>query len=135
MRADKKRNIAKVAKEILKNPLLTEKEIAQKTKLGKWTIHRAKKEVEKNGVKDDRIVGITETDLKIVQLAQNEIERRLKKTEELEKMRTIEISQVAEKSAARYMLFRGNATDEKWGLKLPILTEEQKIKIAQQYEY
>lgn len=35
MRADKKRNIAKVAKEILKNPLLTEKEIAQKTKLGK----------------------------------------------------------------------------------------------------
>lgn len=69
--------------------------------------------MEKNGVKDDRIVGITETDLKIVQLAQNEIERRLKKTEELEKMRTIEISQVAEKSAARYMLFRGNATDEK----------------------
>lgn len=91
--------------------------------------------MEKNGAKDDRIVGITETDINIVQLAQKEIERRLKKAEELEKMRTIEISQVAEKSAARYTLFRGNATDENGGLKLPILTEEQKIKIAQQYEY
>lgn len=33
MRADKKRNVAKVAKEMLKNPLLTETEIAKKTKL------------------------------------------------------------------------------------------------------
>lgn len=122
MRVDKQKNIAKVAKELLTNPLQTEREVAENTWIWRWTVNRAKQELEQNGAKDDRILWITDTDLSIVTIGQREIEKRLNTKEELEKMRTVEISQVIKESTARYSLFRGNATDEQWGLKLPDVT-------------
>jgi hypothetical protein len=62
--------------------------------------------LEHEGKKDDRIIGITDTDLSILTIGQREIERRLNDKDEVEKMRTVEISQVIKESTARYSLFR-----------------------------
>lgn len=117
MRVDKAKNIAKVAKTLLENPLQTEREIAEQTGISNWTAHNIKWELEQIWAKDDRILWITDTDLSILTIGQREIERRLNDKEEVEKMRTVEISQVIKESTARYTLFRGNATDNEWGLK------------------
>lgn len=117
IRADKRKSLSKVAKVALKNPLLTEREVAQEANVSNWTAHNMIKELEQTWAKDDRIIWITDKDLKIVRLWLDEIERRLSDREELEKMRTSEISQVIRENTARYTLFRWTATDENWGLK------------------
>lgn len=122
MRADKKKSISKVASVVLKNPLLTEREIAEEAWIGNWTVHRSLKEVEQSGAKEEKIIVITDRDLSIVEKWQREIDRRLSDTEELWKMRTTEISQVIKESTARYTIFRWDATDEKWWMKLPDVT-------------
>lgn len=135
MRVDKKKNIRKVKSILVKNPLATEEEIAQKAKIGKWTAHRAKKEVEKSGLKDQKILEITETDKKIVELGQREIAKRLSDPAQLRMMRTTEISKIIKESTARYSLFRWSATDKNGGLKeSEMLTESQIQKIFQQYQ-
>lgn len=116
MRADKKKSLAKVWEVILANPLLTEREVAEQANVWNWTAHRAIKELEQSGAKDDRILAITETDLRIVKLWQAEIERRLQDQEHLKAMRTSELSQVIRENTARYTLFRWNATNEEWWL-------------------
>lgn len=124
MRSDKKKNIAKVAKVALKEPLLSRDEIAKKAGVGSWTASRALSELDETGRKDPRIISITDVDLNIVEKWQEEIDRRLSNTEELKKMRTVEISQVLKESTARYSLFRWTATDDEWWLKLPAVTFE-----------
>lgn len=69
-RADKRRNVDKVAAALVKNPLATEKQIADEVKVSPSTAHLAKKEVEGNRVKDPRIVSVTDTDMEILTLAQ-----------------------------------------------------------------
>lgn len=48
MRADRKKNTAKVAKEIIKNPMKTEREIASAIWVNHSTVNRIKEELEKN---------------------------------------------------------------------------------------
>ncbi len=115
MRTDKKINHNKVAKDVLLNPLKTQRERAEDLWLWKTTIQEHLQEVKTT--KDDRIINITDTDLNIVEKGQKEIDRRLSESEELSKMRTVEISQVLKESTARYTIFRWSATDEQWGLK------------------
>lgn len=115
MRTDKAINHNKVAKDVLLNPLKTQRDRAEDLWLGKTTIQEHLQEVKTT--KDDRILFITDTDLNIVEKGQKEIDRRLSEREELDKMRTVELSQVLKESTARYSLFRGNATDSEWGLK------------------
>ncbi len=115
MRTDKAINHNKVAKDVLLNPLKTQRERAEDLWLWKTTIQEHLQEVKTT--KDDRIINITDTDLNIVEKGQKEIDRRLSESEELGKMRTVEISQVLKESTARYSLFRWSATDEQWGLK------------------
>jgi hypothetical protein len=117
MRADKATNIANWTKALVENPLQTERDLADSIWVSNWTAHNIKKEIEQKWAKDDRIIGITDTDLSILTIGQREIERRLNDKEEVEKMRTVEISQVIKESTARYSLFRWNATDSEWGLK------------------
>ena len=120
MRVDKAKNHNKVVKDVLLNPLKTQRERAEDLWLWKTTIQEHLQEVKTT--KDDRIISITNTDLNIVEKGQKEIDRRLSESEELSKMRTVEISQVLKESTARYSLFRWSATDEQWGLKLPDVT-------------
>lgn len=117
MRSDKKKSLSKVAKVALTNPLLSQREIAEETWLSVGNVNDKLNELEQSGKKDDRILHITDTDLEIVRLGQAEINRRMKTAEELEKMRTSEISQVIRENTARYTLFRWSATDNEWGLK------------------
>lgn len=117
MRSDKKTNIAKVAKAVLENPLASQRDIADETWLSVWNVNDKLNKLEQEGKKDDRIIWITDTDLSILTIGQREIERRLNDKEEVQKMRTVEISQVIKESTARYSLFRWNATDNQWWLK------------------
>ena len=121
MRVDKKINHNKVAKDVLLNPLKTQRERAEDLWLWKTTIQEHLQEVKTT--KDDRIINITDTDLNIVEKGQKEIDRRLSESEELSKMRTVEISQVIKESTARYSLFRWSATDNEWGLKETVTIE------------
>lgn len=121
MRTDKAKNIAKVAKVVLENPLASQREIAEETGLSVWNVNDKLNKLEQEGKKDNRIIWITDTDLSILTIGQREIERRLNDKEEVEKMRTVEISQVIKESTARYSLFRGSATDNEWGLKEVII--------------
>lgn len=117
MRADKAKSISEVKKILVTDPLATDREIAQETWLWKSTVNRAIQEMGQIGAKDENIIKITDLDLSIVTIGQREIERRLNDKEEVEKMRTVEISQVIKESTARYSLFRWSATDKDWGLK------------------
>lgn len=118
MRIDKAKKVSSVTKELLENPLQTVREVAEKTGVSKSSVASyIQEDLDKLGLKDDRILWITDTDLSILTIGQREIERRLNAKDEVEKMRTVEISQVIKESTARYSLFRWNATDEQWGLK------------------
>lgn len=116
-RADKRRNIDKVAAALVKDPLASTREVAQMAGVSNATVSRRQEEVKQSVTKDPRILSITDTDLEILTLGQREIARRMKTAEELEKMRTVEISSVAKESAARYTIFRGAATDNEGALK------------------
>ncbi len=77
-RKDKLKNKITVAKELLKNPLSTEKELKEKTWLWAWTVHRQKKEVEKNGVESDIIDRVLEMDDDIMELVNSITYKKLK---------------------------------------------------------
>lgn len=118
MRSDKAKNIDKVAAALVKNPLGSVREIAAEAGTHHSTVENLLPEVRQNSpAKDPRILSVTDTDMEILTLGQREIVRRLKTPEELEKMRTVEISSVTKESAARYTIFRGSATDNEGGLK------------------
>jgi beta-xylosidase len=124
LRTDKKRSIAKVAKTVLFKPLLTDREIAEKTWLWKSTVNRARKDLGQAGTKDDRIVWLIDTDFAIVLLAQQNIMNKLQDPEEMKKTKIGELSTVARDSAWRYTIFGGNITDDKWKMNAP-LTDKQ----------
>lgn len=116
MRKDKKKNLEKIAVEIMKDPFLTARELVEKTWLWLWTAHRALKEVERTGTKDDRIINLTETDLHIVRLSQLGILEKLNDEKERKKMKAYELAQVSQVSEKRYSTFRWSVTDEQWWL-------------------
>lgn len=114
MRVDKRKNVEKVAKEKLKNPLKSQREIAKETGMSLWTVNASLKEVEQIWNKDERIIALTDTDFNIVKLAQQRIQEKLNDEAEMKKTRIGEISTVAKDSAARYTIFRWDLTDKEW---------------------
>ena len=76
-RADKLKNVANVAKELLKNPAQTEREIAKKIGVDRSTVNRAKTELHAIAPKDVRLSDLIDGDLAVQELAQAEIMRRL----------------------------------------------------------
>ena len=132
MRADKKKSLSKVTKELLKNPIQTVREVAEKTWVSKSTVaNYINENMDELGHKNKDIIQITDTDLEILKLWQREIFNRLQKKEELEKMRTFEIAQTIEKSEKRYQIFRWDVTDDNWALKT--ISKEQADLIAKLY--
>ena len=115
MRTDKAKNKSKIVKEVLKNPLQSQREIAKKVWLWKTTIQEHLQGIKTT--KDDRILWVCEKDFEIVTIWQEIIKQRLQDKEEVKKMRTFEIAQTIEKSEKRYMLFKWEATDKDWWLK------------------
>lgn len=115
-RVDAKINQEKIAKEVLINPLQSQQKIADKTWLGKTTVHEHLKNLP-NTNKDERIRLLTDDDFECIRLWVVELKKRLSTPAELEKMRAVEISQVIKENTARYSLFRWDATDREWGAK------------------
>ncbi len=119
MRADKKANIAKVAKVILNNPLLTRDEVAEKAWIWAWTASRALSELDEIGPKDERIVWLTDKDFDLMGKIQSEKFRRL---QEPDKINDNDLDKWENTATKRYSLFRWDATDKDWWMKLPDVT-------------
>ena len=113
-RSDKKKNTTKVLKELVKNPLASEREIAKNTWLGNWTVNRAKKEMEQIGAKIPQIQDICDADFEIVKLVQAETRRRLQNPD---KETFWDIIRAWAESTKRYTIFKWDITDKDWGLK------------------
>ncbi|RAL57314.1 hypothetical protein BSK20_03500 [SR1 bacterium human oral taxon HOT-345] len=116
-RADSQKNKKAVALAVAKNPMASTRELAKIAGVSKGTVNNKLGELRQ--VKDEAILGICDKDMEIVTKAQEEILRRLNSQKELTKMKTSEISSVAEASTKRYTIFRGNATDKNGGLNNP----------------
>lgn len=117
MRKDAKQNITKVATEALKDPLATEREIAQRAGVGNGTAHRAIKELEQSGAikKTDRIVEILDTDLLIVEKGQSVNYRWLSQLEdeqEVSRKDALAAAKIAEASQKRRSIMGGENTDD-----------------------
>ena len=115
MRTDKKKNISKVIKEVVKDPLQTEREIAEKTWVSKSSVNRLKQEMGQIGAKDDRILWICDDDLLITKLTQKKTIERLQ--DEEEKITMLELIRAWEVSSKRYSLLKWDVTDKNWWLK------------------
>ena len=79
-RVDKLRNVANVAKEILSDPLQTEREIAKKLGVDRSTVNRAKDEIHAITPNDAKLTDLVDDDIAIQKLAQKEMKRRLTET-------------------------------------------------------
>ena len=120
MRADKATNIANVAKELLENPLQTERQIAEWLWIWAGTVNRAKQELEQSGAKDDRIIGLTDRDFDLMKVIQRE---KFKRLEEPENVNDNDLDKWENTAVKRYSLFRWSATDKEWGLKETVTIE------------
>lgn len=126
MRADQKKNVDKVAASLAKNPLQTQKEIADKTGLGEGTVNRAMDKVEEYGVKDHRIISMTDKDFELQKMIQDR--KLLKMRVAPSSISDSDLNQWDRHSMARFTLFRGDATDEQGGLRE--VSKEEKRKVA-----
>lgn len=106
MRSDVKANLAKVSRYLIKNPDATNVEVQRETGLSYTAVSRARMNIAEYVEKDDRIMAITERDLELVWLGQQEMNRRFNNPEEMKKIKTADLAGAMEKSEKRYMLFR-----------------------------
>lgn len=114
MRADKKNNIAKVAKAVLNDPLATQREIADNANVWLWTANRVISELEQIGTKDDRIIWLTDKDFELMKQIQ---EVKFKRLQEDEQINNNDLDKWENTAVKRYSLFRWSATDKDWWLK------------------
>jgi len=127
MQKDKKKRLGKVATELLKDPLLTTREIQKKTWISKSTVaNYINNDLDTLGLKSDFVLQVTDNDKIIIQDAQfiNMFALwKIKKSMEDDSNYLIElrdakiVSDIARESTARYSLFKWNATDNNWGAK------------------
>lgn len=119
-RADSQKNKKAVALAVAKNPTASTRELAKIAGVSNGTVSNKLSELKQ--VKDEAILWVCKKDMEIVVKAQNEILRRLGDKNEVKRMKTTEISSVAEASAKRYSLFKWSATDASWWLNNPMET-------------
>lgn len=77
IRSDKAKNISKVLKEVINNPLQSQRDIAQNTWLSLWAVNSSLKEVEQIWT-DKQIVDLVKLDIELQELATAEMVRRIK---------------------------------------------------------
>lgn len=119
MRTDAKKNLQKVATEVVKNPLATQREVAEKAGVGLGTANRATQELEQNGTIDrsSTIIAIEETDLQLVSLAQSKALEWMEMLNEPKREDVAVANQVARESQKRYSFLSGENTNSKGGEK------------------
>lgn len=125
-RSDKEKNKTKIIREVIKDPLQSQRDIADKVWMSVSTVNSHIRDLPKSN-KNEHIDKIIKKDLEIVDIATDILKWRLEKADdEGSKMSTRDIIASADVSAKRYSLFKWNATDEDWGLKEFI--DEEKLK-------
>lgn len=124
MRTDAEKNLAKVAIELVKDPLQTARELAENAGIGASTANRARKELAQNGTIDrnSRTIKIAETDLDIVDSIQritmvslDEIEAKVSQGKPLTAQEINLLASTAEKSQKRQAFLDGDNVNEKGG--------------------
>jgi len=127
MRSDKERNKTNIMVEVAKDPFASQRDIAERVWVSVATVNEHIHDIP-NSNKSEHIETILKKDLQIVNLAQEELERRLK--EKALEISTRDIIASADVSAKRYSLFKWDATDKEWGMKdvTSILSEIQWLK-------
>lgn len=111
----KDKNVWKVAKEVIKNPNITRREIQAKTWLHPLTIQKAKEELNQNGTKDPTIAYIVDKSKDRIKRAQRIFDRYLDEVEEKEKLEradTTLVKDIIKDDLARVTVLGGNVTDE-----------------------
>lgn len=119
MRTDKKVSIAKVAKEVLSNPLLNQREIAENTWLSLGNVNDKLNILEQEGKKDERIIWLTDRDFELMKKIQDVKFKRIA-TDDV--INNNDLDKWENTATKRYSFFRWSATDEQWGMKLPDIT-------------
>jgi len=125
-RKDKLRNKAKVIKEVLKNPELTQKEIEEKTWLWHWTVNRNVQELDKNGhkIESEIIDRICQNDRELIDLVawlNVKVAKKIINKWEVDINELKTLNDITDKSTKRYTLFKWDITDKEWGLKNPLI--------------
>ena len=130
MRVDAKKNLAKVAGELIKDPLQTQRELAEKTDIGLGTTNRAVSELEQSGTidKDESIIRIAKNDLEDLDIIQ-QIERKTvthysNQADNGEYFKPSDlnaVSQIGERKQKRYSILMGDVTDKGGGDKLGVV--------------
>lgn len=113
-RTDKEKHEDMVAAYFMKNPHATVREAAKDLNISKSTIAEHRKQLDKIGQKDERIVFLTDSDFAIMQKIQAEKEKRL---DEPEKVSNSDLDKWDNTSTRRYSLFVWDATDSKGWVK------------------
>jgi len=114
MRADKKKSLSAVGKEMLKNPIAKLQDIANATGLSVGNVHDKLKELEKEWKKDDRIIQLTDEDFRMMKDIQTEKFWRL--SESPEAINNGDLDKWENTAVRRYSLFRWSATNKEWWL-------------------
>ena len=120
MRTDKKVSISKVAKEVLSNPLLNQREIAENTWLSLGNVNDKLNILEREGKKDERIIWLTDRDFELMKKIQDV---KFKRIETDDIINNSDIDKWEQTATKRYSFFRWSATDSEWGLKETVTIE------------
>lgn len=116
VRADKKKNLDKVAASLAKDPLQSERQLAKNAWVSNGTAHNMKEELEQTwAVKDSRIVNLTDWDFKLMEMIQQRKFARMNDTDN--PVNDSDVNNWDKEAKARYTIFRWEATDNEWGLK------------------
>lgn len=115
-RWDKEKTEDIVATYYAKNPYATVRQAAKDLNISKSTVAEYRKELDNVGQKDERILYLTDRDMEIIMMWQDLIKEKLNNKKVTDKLNPRDISTVIKDSSQRYTLFRGNATDDEWGL-------------------
>lgn len=135
MRKDAKKNLEKVAKELLIDPLRTQREIAKNTGQSLGSVNDKVNKLEQSGVieKSTDVIRIAKADLEHLEMIQGieldhlkEYANKANKGEFFKPSDLHSLSSIAEKKQKRYSTLMGENTDDKGGEKL---SEEKKALI------
>lgn len=123
-RADKRKNIDKIAKAYIKNPLATDAKIAEEAGVSQRTVERRKDEVAEVVGKDEKVVSMTDKDWEIQEAIQAIKFNKIKNNPN--NISDSDLNNWDKQSTARYSMFKGDITDKDGGLKA---TEEEKQQV------
>jgi len=116
-RSDKKKNDIKVIKEVIKEPLQSQRDVAKKAGVSLWTANRILKELEQSWTESNILDKILEMDDKIIALSNwmtlEMIEDKINNKEKLTIQEQKIISDIANNSTKRKAIFWDGNKDSK----------------------